>query len=132
MLNSIQTTRKSKSNIPVTVDTAHPGVGVPTYEDGETLHHKYYQWVAFLLFLQALMFYFPRLLWLYWEDKRLEKVLPTNLFFEVDDKRMGKFTKPLGVVKDNDLQTDMDAINDFITDHIRKTRFNNLVLFFIL
>ena len=69
------------------------------------------------------MFYFPRLLWLYWEDKRLEKVLPTNLFFEVDDKRMGKFTKPLGVVKENDLQTDMDAINDFITDHIRKSRF---------
>ena len=53
----------------------------------------------------------------------MESVLPTNLFFEVSDKRMGKFTKPLGIVKEDELQNDMDAINDFITDHIRKSRF---------
>jgi len=46
-------------------DMPHPGIA-PTadLEDGtEVVYHKYYQWVAFVLFLQAVMFYIPRYLW---------------------------------------------------------------------
>ncbi len=40
----------------------HPGVSVK--REGDTLkYHKYYQWVCFVLFFQAMFFYFPRYLW---------------------------------------------------------------------
>jgi hypothetical protein len=31
--------------------------------DDEVVHHKYYQWVVFVLFLQAACFHLPRLIW---------------------------------------------------------------------
>jgi len=44
------------------VDVPHPGVH-PVVDGEEVKYHKYYQWVAFVLFLQAAMFYIPRYLW---------------------------------------------------------------------
>ena len=40
-------------------DVAHPGVGHMD-EGDEVKYHKYYQWVCFFLFFQAIMFYIPR------------------------------------------------------------------------
>ena len=43
---------------------AHPGVGAPCIRgrnnEEEKKYHKYYQWVCFTLFFQALCFYIPR------------------------------------------------------------------------
>jgi hypothetical protein len=41
---------------------AHPGVAAPGAEhlEGELKYHKYYQWVCFTLFFQAVLFYIPR------------------------------------------------------------------------
>lgn len=40
----------------------HPGVG-PFLPSDEKKHHAYYQWVPFVLFLQAILFYVPHQIW---------------------------------------------------------------------
>merc|ERR1712156_1196111 len=43
----------------------HPGVSPQAdLEDGQEIkYHKWYQWVAFFLFLQCMLFYLPRYFW---------------------------------------------------------------------
>jgi len=55
----------------------HPGVAPPE-TDEEVVHHKYYQWVVFVLFLQAACFHLPRLIWKHSEGG-LMKMLVGNL-----------------------------------------------------
>jgi len=51
-------------------EVAHPGVAPPA--DEEIRYHKYYQWVCFTLFFQAILFYIPRYLWKVWEAGKLK------------------------------------------------------------
>lgn len=55
-------------------DVPHPGVGVPT-PDEEVKYHKYYQWVCFFLFFQAILFYVPRYLWKTWEGGKIKMLV---------------------------------------------------------
>ncbi|KAH7637008.1 innexin inx2 [Dermatophagoides farinae] len=56
------------------VEVPHPGID--KYTPGEKrVYHKYYQWVCFVLFLQAVMFYIPRYLWKMWEGRRLKSLV---------------------------------------------------------
>lgn len=48
----------------------HPGVGPSTNEDNVT-YHAYYQWVPFVLFFQAIIFYIPHYMWRKAEGKNL-------------------------------------------------------------
>ncbi|XP_076343592.1 innexin inx2-like [Tachypleus tridentatus] len=53
-----------------------PYPGVDKYTPGEDrIYHAYYQWVCFVLFFQALMFYFPRYLWKGWEKGRIRALI---------------------------------------------------------
>jgi len=54
-----------KFNGTLGVDFAHPGLGEDDVNGDRAgyTHHKFYQWVIFVLTLQAGMFYLPRLLW---------------------------------------------------------------------
>ncbi|XP_076347570.1 innexin inx2-like [Tachypleus tridentatus] len=53
-----------------------PYPGVDKYIPGEDrVYHAYYQWVCFVLFFQALMFYFPRHLWKGWEKSRIRSLM---------------------------------------------------------
>jgi len=58
---------------------AHAGVGAPQHgqseQTGEHRYHKYYQWVCFTLFFQAILFYIPRYLWKVWEAGKMKMLV---------------------------------------------------------
>lgn len=61
-------------NKTVGVEVPHPGVD--KYSPGEErTYHKYYQWVCFVLFFQAVMFYIPRYLWKMWEGQKMRNLV---------------------------------------------------------
>ncbi|CAG9858463.1 unnamed protein product [Phyllotreta striolata] len=51
--------------------------GVASHVDGKDTvkYHKYYQWVCFVLFFQAMLFYVPRYLWKTWEGGRIKMLV---------------------------------------------------------
>lgn len=57
----------------VGVDVPYPGIDRSTPEE-KRIYHQYYQWVCFVLFLQAIMFYLPHYLWKVWEGGRLRSL----------------------------------------------------------
>ncbi|XP_017462868.1 PREDICTED: innexin inx2-like, partial [Rhagoletis zephyria] len=44
-------------------------------EKDEVISHSYYQWVGMVLFLQALCFYVPHMLWKLWEKGRVQGII---------------------------------------------------------
>jgi len=59
-------------------DVVSPGVGSHIEDEDTVRYHKYYQWVCFVLFFQAMFFYLPRYLWKTWEAGRM-KMLTLDL-----------------------------------------------------
>lgn len=70
-------------------DVVMPGIEKKDRQD-EILPHQYYQWVCFVLFLQALAFYFPHLLWKRWEKGQVRRLVADLNKALLDD---GKKTK---------------------------------------
>ena len=63
---------------------AHHGVYPGEHEeDPDTVFHNYYQWVCFVLFLQAMGFYAPYIAWRNTENGRLEKLIAEVKFKRV-------------------------------------------------
>ncbi|XP_074600105.1 innexin inx2-like [Brevipalpus obovatus] len=74
-------------NKKVGVDIVAPGVDSHAPGD-KKVYHKYYQWVCFVLFIQAIFFYIPRYLWKMWEGGRLRSLVLelNNPVMKADDK----------------------------------------------
>lgn len=50
--------------------------GVGPYKKGmKKVYHRYYQWVGFMLFMQAILFYLPRYLWKMWEGGKMSMLV---------------------------------------------------------
>jgi len=71
----------------VGVEVPYPGVD--KYTPGEKrVYHAYYQWVCFVLFFQALLFYIPRLFWKAMERGRVKSlILELNSPILAEDKK---------------------------------------------
>ncbi|KRT84566.1 Innexin [Oryctes borbonicus] len=73
---------------------AHPGVGPmgTRVNEEEVRRHAYYQWVPFVLFAQAIMFYLPHIIWKGIEGgtlKRLADGLHNGIISETDSVDYG-------------------------------------------
>lgn len=62
---------------PPDVEQAYPGVGphTPGSGNGRRVNHRYYQWVYFVLILQAIMFYAPKHVWRAKEANQLRTII---------------------------------------------------------
>ena len=75
------------------VDNPPVFLGLPNQEDvpqNEKKYHKYYQWVCFMLFFHAVMFYIPRYIWKSSEGGKVRMLigyLHENLMLTADQKR---------------------------------------------
>lgn len=56
-------------------DIIHPGVAPYAKGEDAVKYHKYYQWVCFVLFFQAILFYIPHYLWKIFESGRISKLV---------------------------------------------------------
>ena len=56
-------------------DLAAPGVGTYNNKTGDITYKAYYQWVPFMLFLQACLFYAPHMLCKAWEGGKVSVVI---------------------------------------------------------
>nr|NVI75202.1 innexin 2 [Cucujiformia] len=59
----------------VGLDIVQPGVASHVDGKDKVKYHKYYQWVCFALFFQAMLFYVPRYLWKTWEGGRIKMLV---------------------------------------------------------
>jgi len=62
----------STFSVPSGEAEAFPNVRPGNDNPEEHRYHKYYQWVCFTLFFQALCFYIPRYIWKMWEAGKLK------------------------------------------------------------
>ncbi|XP_044730114.1 innexin shaking-B isoform X2 [Chrysoperla carnea] len=74
-------------------EVAYPGVDNSKMSKGPVRHVKYYQWVAFMLFFQAILFYTPRWLWKSWEGGKIRALmmdLDVGICSEIEKKQKKK------------------------------------------
>ncbi|KAL4127160.1 hypothetical protein QTP88_011358 [Uroleucon formosanum] len=71
-------------------DAVQPGVGPYVEGKDEVTYHKYYQWVCFVLFFQAVCFYIPRYLWKTLEGGRIQALVANLRVVMLDKEQKSK------------------------------------------
>ncbi|XP_067131720.1 innexin shaking-B-like [Centruroides vittatus] len=73
-------------------EVPHPGIDA-SQDASNFKYHRYYQWVCFMLFFQAALFYIPRWLWRVWEGGKIQALmmdLDVGLCGEAEKKQKKK------------------------------------------
>uniref|UniRef100_A0A2A4K6A3 Innexin n=1 Tax=Heliothis virescens TaxID=7102 RepID=A0A2A4K6A3_HELVI len=101
-------TLKSFFNKTVGVEVPYPGIGNSRAKGKEDMSdrkiYKYYQWVCFCLFFQAMLFYAPRWLWKSWEGGKIRA-----LMMDLD----------VGVCTEIEKKTKKKLILDYLWENLR-------------
>ncbi|XP_068628378.1 innexin shaking-B [Battus philenor] len=101
-------TLKSFFNKKVGVEVPYPGIGNSREKGKEDMSdrkiYKYYQWVCFCLFFQAMLFYAPRWLWKSWEGGKIRA-----LMMDLD----------VGVCTEIEKKTKKKLILDYLWENLR-------------
>lgn len=93
---------------PATIGTGpnpHPGVAPPQAGE-DVVYHKYYQWVVFVLFLQALCFHLPRLFWKHTEGGIVKMLV-------------GDLTNPMYIVNKDDRKDRIELIAKYFKENTK-------------
>lgn len=88
----------------ISQDQPHPGVAPP--DEDNVVHHKYYQWVVFVLFLQAACFHLPRLIWKHAEGGLMKMLV-------------GDLTDPMMLIKKSDRSDKVEFIKKYFKESIK-------------
>ncbi|XP_045508582.1 innexin inx7 [Colias croceus] len=99
----------------------HPGVG-PIMSTDETIHHTYYQWVPFVLFIQSVCFYMTHYIWKRKEGGRIKSLVEglqyASLALQDTDMQAGTMNIPSKAT----LESRVDLIKKDIILRLRITR----------
>jgi len=77
---------------------SHKGIETPNPNVNERVYHVFYQWVGFLIFIQAILFYAPRHLWKIIEDGRMKFCSQDSKSIVLDGKSRGDQVERLNKV----------------------------------
>ncbi|CAB4065961.1 inx [Lepeophtheirus salmonis] len=96
------------------IDVAHPGID-KTIDPEERRYVKYYQWVCFCLFFQAIFFYVPRWLWKNWEGGKI-----TSLKMDLDS----------GIINESEKRQKKKLLLDYLYSNLKNHNFYAYRYFF--
>jgi len=98
-------------------DVAAPGVGTYNHKTGDVTFKAYYQWVPFVLFMQACLFYAPHLLCKMWEGGKINGIISGLNAMVIDrSERKGKQRIVAQYLVDNLHTHNIWAIKMFIAE----------------
>jgi len=89
------------------IDVAHPGID-KTIDPDERRYVKYYQWVCFCLFFQAMLFYIPRWLWKNWESGKINAL---------------KMDLDLGIISEAEKRQKKKLLLDYLYSNLKNHNF---------
>lgn len=74
----------------------YPIVKLNSADKGRLKHHKYYQWVCFILFFQAILFYIPHYVWKVWGGGRVKKLVCDLKLKSLDEPTLNERCNSVG------------------------------------
>lgn len=105
-IHSTFTMPAAHHNVIVGQDVAHPGIMNSRQQLDERKFYAYYQWVGFVLFFQAILFYLPRFLWKTWEGGLLELLIMPGLH--------------IGILAEEEKKSKKKVLIEYLVRHYRR------------